>query len=192
MVYHQNVNASESVRVESGDSSCRLHHSPANRLNVKIGPKVEAPVVSSPASQIQPTCTSHTPTPYRQCAFNCFPVIIAALVADSFSHKNWNKSPASRPARDRKRHRHATSAAQRVNNPFASRLIGRKDCHPPTLAIVGPETASIGSSKPPPASDRQNVLFRVTFGQDRTSGACLAGFQLGAQTHKAKCATVGP
>jgi hypothetical protein len=39
-------------RVESGYSSCclTLHHSPANRLNVKIGPKVEAPVVSSPAS----------------------------------------------------------------------------------------------------------------------------------------------
>jgi hypothetical protein len=101
---------------------------------------------------------------------------------------NWYQSPTARPARSRERHRHA----QRVNKPFASRLTGRKDCHPPPLPIVGPESASIGSWKPPPASDRQNVLFRVAFGQDRTSGACLAGFQLGAQTHETKCATVGP
>jgi hypothetical protein len=36
------------VRVESSrDSSCCLRHSPANRLNVKIGPKVEARLVTS-------------------------------------------------------------------------------------------------------------------------------------------------
>jgi hypothetical protein len=38
----------ERVSVGSGDSSCCcLRHSPANRLNVKMGPKVEARLVTS-------------------------------------------------------------------------------------------------------------------------------------------------
>jgi hypothetical protein len=104
----------------------KLHHSPANqrRLNLKIEDwtKVEARTSDQP-----PTPTSshlvdaHTPPPYRQCAFTCFPVIIAALVADSYSIQNCNKSPTAPPARAPKRqHRAISGSASTVHTRVAS------------------------------------------------------------------------
>ena len=67
----------------------------------------------------------------------------------------------------------------------------RKSCRHPPPTIFAPDSASIGSPLLAAAHTHQHVLFRVAVGQDRPIGACLAGFQLGAQTHKAECAAVG-
>jgi len=79
----------------------------------------------------------------------------------------------------------------RVTTSTTPPTTGRKACHPPPPSIFAPDSASLGSPLLAAAHSHQHVLFRVAIGQDRPIGACLAGFQLGAQTHKAECPAVG-
>lgn len=132
--------------------------------------------------------TTPTPTPYtlRDTVFAFVPLVTTTLLQP----ENCNRihtDPETRLLILRRAH----PRDLRVTTSTTPPTLGRKACHPPPPTIFAPDSASIGSPLLAAAHSHHHVLFRVAIGQDRPIGACLAGFQLGAQTHKAERAAVG-
>ena len=132
--------------------------------------------------------TTPTLTPYalRDTAFAFIPLVTTTLLQP----ENCNRihtAPKTRLLILRRAH----PRDLRVTTSTTPPTLGRKACHPPPPTIFAPDSASIGSPLLAAAHSHHHVLFRVAIGQDRPIGACLAGFQLGAQTHKAERAAVG-
>ena len=144
---------------------------------------------ASPASHFVLLTTPPRHPPHSPCAtppLLFFPLVTTTLLQP----KNCNRShidPTTRLLTLRRAH----PRDLRVTTSTTPPTLGRKACHPPPPTIFAPDSVSTGSPLLSAAHSHQHVLFRVAIGQDRPIGACLAGFQLGAQTHKAECAAVG-
>lgn len=141
---------------------------------------------SLPLRTLDDTTPTLTPTPYtlRNTAFACVSLVITKLLQP----ENCNRSSIDPTTR---LHIRALPRDLRVTTSTKPPTTGRKACHPPPPPIFVPDSASLGSPLLAAAHSHRHVLFRVAIGQDRPIGACLAGFQLGAQTHKAECSAVG-
>ena len=132
--------------------------------------------------------TTPTLTPYtlRNTAFAFIPLVTTTLLQP----KNCNRIHTDQKTRLLILRR-AHPRDLRVTTSTTPPTLGRKACHPSPPTIFAPDSASTGSPLLAAAHSHKHVLFRVAVGQDRPVGACLAGFQLGAQTHKAECVAVG-
>ena len=146
-----------------------------------------------PSKQAQPPTrtlddTTPTPTPFtlRNTAFACISSCYHHIVANRKLFRS-HIHPTTRLLILRR----ARPRDLRVTTSTTPPTLGRKAFHPPPPTIFAPDSASIGSPLLAAAHSHHHVLFRVAIGQDRPIGACLAGFQLGAQTHKAERAAVG-
>ena len=147
------------------------------------------PPRASPASHFVLLTTPPRHPPHSPCATP--PLLLFPLVTTTLLHpKNCNRSHID-PTTRLPTLRRALLRDLRVTTSTTPPTFGRKDCHPPPPPIFAPDSASLGSPLLAAAHSHQHVLFRVAIGQDRPIGACLAGFQLGAQTHKAERSAVG-
>ena len=148
------------------------------------------PTRASPASHfVLLTTPPRHPPPYTllDYAFALIPLVTATLLQPENCNRSYIDPTTRLPIL-----RRALLRDLRVTTSTTPPTFGRKDCHPPPPPVFAPGSASLGSPLLAAAHSHQHVLFRVAIGQDRPIGACLAGFQLGAQTHKAERSAVGP
>lgn len=171
------------VAKSHGGSKARLCLRPLLPPSTRLHPPTKP---NLPLRTLDDTTPTLTPAPYtlRNTAFACISLKTTTLLQP----ENCNRSYIDPTTR---LHTRALPRDLRVTTSTTPPTTGRKACHPLPPPIFAPDSASIGSPLLAAAHSYQHVLFRVAIGQDRPIGACLAGFQLGAQTHKAERSAVG-